>query len=125
MPPMAGAHSPRSTEAAARFAGSYKNPACGVMDVLNADASTISSLEANTASEDPGPRIPHPAILCVKPTERTWPNRYALRQTSQLSFHMDVFFQSGSDDNSTNEAGNNVTNTRSLAYKSIKVLEYL
>lgn len=38
---------------------------------------------------------------------------------------MDVFFQRGSDDNSTDEVNNNVTSTRSLAYKNIKVLEYL
>jgi hypothetical protein len=38
---------------------------------------------------------------------------------------MDVFFQRGSDDNSTKEVDNNVTSSRSLAYKNIKVLEYL
>jgi CubicO group peptidase (beta-lactamase class C family) len=112
-------------EAAMEFAGSYTHPAYGAIDVSDADASMLASVQANTASEDLGPELLHPATLHVKPTERTWPNQYALRQISPLSFHMDVFFQRGSDDNSTDEVNNNVTSTRSLAYKNIKVLEYL
>lgn len=112
-------------EAAKKFAGTYTHPAYGTINVSDADTSMLSSLEANTTPEDVGQELPHPATLQVKPTERTWPNQYALRQTSPLSFHMDVFFQRGSDDNSTKEVDNNVISTRSLAYKNMKVLEYL
>jgi CubicO group peptidase (beta-lactamase class C family) len=112
-------------ETAVKFAGSYTHPAYGTVDVSDADVSMLSSLQANTTPEDLGPELTHPATLHVKPTERTWPNHYALRQTSPLAFQMDVFFQRGSDDDSTNDVDSNVTSTRSLAYKNIKVLEYL
>lgn len=114
-----------SPEAAMRFAGSYIHPAYGTIDVTDAETSILSSLEANTAHEDVGPELTYPATLHVRPSKRTWPNEYALRQTSPLYFHMDVFFGRGSDDTAANDIGDNLKGTGSLAYKKIKVLEYL
>ena len=85
----------------------------------------LSSLEANITSEDVGPDLPHPATLHVKPLQRTWPNEYALRQTSPLSFHMDVFFQRGSHASTTDDVDDSNTSAGPLAYKNMKALEYL
>jgi len=112
-------------EATMKFAGSYTHPAYGTFAVSHAGASILSSLEANTTPEDVGSELPHPATLHVRPSQRTWPNEYALRQTSPLSFLMDVFFQRGSEDIPANEIDDNATSDGSLAYKNIKVLEYL
>ena len=112
-------------EAAVKFAGPYTHPAYGMIDVADAGPSMLSSLKANTASEDVGPELSHPATLHVKPSQRTWPNEYALRQTSTLSFHMDVFFQRGSGASSTDDVNEAKTSAGPLAYKNMKVLEYL
>jgi hypothetical protein len=114
-----------SPEAAVKFVGSYTHPAYGTIDVTDAGALVLSSLEANITLEDVRPDLPHPATLHVRPSQRTWPNEYALRQDSTSGFHMDVFFQRGSDDTPANDIDNSVTSARSLAYKNIKVLEYL
>jgi CubicO group peptidase (beta-lactamase class C family) len=114
-----------SPEAVMKFVGAYIHPAYGTIDVADAGASVLSSLEANTAPEDVRPDLPHPATFHVRPSQRTWPNEYALRQKSPLGFHLDVFFQRGSDDTPANDNDNSVTSARSLAYKNIKVLEYL
>ncbi|GAB7330454.1 hypothetical protein MBLNU13_g02066t2 [Cladosporium sp. NU13] len=114
-----------SPEAAVKFFGSYTHPVYGTFDVANAGASMLSSLEANITPEDKGPELSHPVTLHVKPSARTWPNDYALRQTSTLGFCMDVFFQRGSDDTPANDIDNSGTSARSLACKNIKVLEYL
>jgi CubicO group peptidase (beta-lactamase class C family) len=112
-------------EAAVKFAGSYTHPAYGTIDVVDAGASMLSSLEANITSEDVGPDLPHPATLHVKPLQRTWPNEYALRQTSPLSFHMDVFFQRGSHASTTDDVDDSNMSAGPLAYKNMKALEYL
>lgn len=115
----------RTPEAAIKFSSPYTHPAYGTIDVADAGESMLSSLEVNTVHEDVGPEVPQPATLHVRPSKRTWPNEYALRQTSPLTFHMDIFFQRGSDDAPANDIGDNVTGVGSLAYKQIKVLEYL
>jgi hypothetical protein len=112
-------------EAAMKFAGSYTHSAYGTIHVADAGHSMLASLEANTANEEVGLELTHPATLHVRPSKRTWPNEYALRQTSPLDFHMDVFFGRGSDDTPANELGDNLKGTGSLTYKNIKVLEYL
>ena len=114
-----------SPEAVMKFVGSYTQPAYGTIDVADAGASMLSSLEANTTLEDVRSDLPHPATLHVRLSQRTWPNEYALRQNSTLGFHMDVFFQRGSEDPLAKDTDNSVTNARSLVYKNIKVLEYL
>jgi hypothetical protein len=112
-------------EATTKFAGSYTHPAYGTFDVCDAGPSMLSSLGTSTASEDIGSELTHPATLHVRPSERTWPNQYALRQKSPLCFHMDVFFQRGSDASPKDGVDDYTTNTGPLAYKNIKVLEYL
>ena len=114
-----------SPEASVEFAGSYTHPAYGTFDVSNAGTSMLSSLEANITPEDVGPELSNPATLHVKPSARAWPNEYALRPTSSLSFHMDVFFQRGSDDTPANDIDDSGMSADSLAWKNIKVLEYL
>lgn len=112
-------------ETAMRFAGSYTHLAYGTVEVTDAGTWMLSSLGANTDHEDVEPEFTHPATLHVRPSKRTWPNEYALRQKSLLNFHMDVFFGRGSDDTAANDIGGNLKGTGSLAYKNIKVLEYL
>lgn len=108
-----------------KFAGSYTHSAYGMIHVADVGHSMLASLEANTANEDVGPELTRPATLHVRPSKRTWPNKYAPRQTSPLELHMHVFFGRGSDDTPANELGDNLKGTGSLTYKNIKVLEYL
>lgn len=69
-----------SPETAVKFIGSCTHLAYGTIDVTDAGALVLSSLEANITLKGVRPDLPHSSTTHVRPSQRTWPNEYALRQ---------------------------------------------
>lgn len=107
------------------YIGSYAHPAYDTVNVAAAESSIIALVKEDTTDEEIGSCAPGSATLHVIPSQRAWPNQYVLRQKSPTSFDMAVYFQRGSECALQNNGDDSPETTRSLACRSVKVLEYL